>query len=53
MITGHCQHGEVYHACELFESIELAGIKRNVASWNAMMSGYTEEGMGLLALEHY
>lgn len=42
MIVGYCESGEVSKAKDLFDQMELTGVKRDLISWNSMISGYVD-----------
>ncbi|KDP27473.1 hypothetical protein JCGZ_20129 [Jatropha curcas] len=42
MIVGYCESGDVSKAKELFDNMELIGVKRDLISWNSMISGYAD-----------
>ncbi|KAJ8771346.1 hypothetical protein K2173_026523 [Erythroxylum novogranatense] len=42
MIVGYCENGNVSKAKKLFLQMESAGIKRDLISWNSMISGYVD-----------
>ncbi|XP_057950824.1 pentatricopeptide repeat-containing protein At2g13600-like [Malania oleifera] len=45
MIAGYCENGDIYKAENLFERMELRGIKRDLISWNSMMAGYVNNSL--------
>lgn len=42
MIVGFCENGDVLKAKDLFNEIERNGVKKDVITWNAMLSGYVD-----------
>lgn len=42
MIVGYCKNGKVSEAKELFDQIEQLGVKKDIVSWNSMMSGFLD-----------
>ncbi|OAY75524.1 Pentatricopeptide repeat-containing protein [Ananas comosus] len=42
MIVGYCENGELELAKELFDRMELDGVKRDNISWNSMISGLVD-----------
>ncbi|KAF2299326.1 hypothetical protein GH714_031554 [Hevea brasiliensis] len=42
MIVGYCECGEVSKANDLFDHMKLTGLKRDLISWNSMISGYVD-----------
>lgn len=53
MIVGHCSIGENPRTKELFNRIELAGVKKDIISWNSMISGYVDNFMFNEALDMF
>ncbi|CAN0922656.1 Pentatricopeptide repeat-containing protein At2g13600, partial [Linum grandiflorum] len=52
MIAGYCETGAVSKAMQLFDEMELRGIRRSLISWNSMIAGYVDnyqysEGLSL------
>ncbi|KAK3034745.1 hypothetical protein RJ639_032698 [Escallonia herrerae] len=45
MIVGYCENGDISYAKELFDQMEVAGVKRGIISWNSMISGYVDNSM--------
>ncbi|CAK7324227.1 unnamed protein product [Dovyalis caffra] len=53
MIVGYCESGDVSKAKELFDRMDVAGIERDIISWNSMISGYVDNFMFDEALNMY
>ncbi|CAK9151573.1 unnamed protein product [Ilex paraguariensis] len=45
MIVGNCENREISKAKELFDQMELVGMKKDIISWNSMISGYVDNYM--------
>lgn len=42
VIVGYCESGYTSEAKELFDQIEALGIRKEIISWNSMISGYVD-----------
>ncbi|XP_010933838.1 pentatricopeptide repeat-containing protein At1g20230-like [Elaeis guineensis] len=42
MIVGYCENNELRKAKELFDRMEIDGVKRDAISWNSMISGLVD-----------
>ncbi|XP_010267513.1 PREDICTED: pentatricopeptide repeat-containing protein At2g13600-like [Nelumbo nucifera] len=42
MIVGYCENGEVIEARDIFDQMELVGIKKDIIAWNSMIAGYVD-----------
>ncbi|KNA19696.1 hypothetical protein SOVF_058820 [Spinacia oleracea] len=52
MIVGFCENGDISKAKDVLNQIEMSGVKKDLITWNAMLSGYVdnllfEEGLSL------
>ncbi|XP_038686470.1 pentatricopeptide repeat-containing protein At2g13600-like [Tripterygium wilfordii] len=45
MIVGYCENGEISRAREFFDQMDAAGIKKDIISWNSMLSGFVDNFM--------
>ncbi|XP_039123057.1 pentatricopeptide repeat-containing protein At2g13600-like [Dioscorea cayenensis subsp. rotundata] len=53
MIVGYCENNELGRAKELFECMELDGVKRDTISWSSLISGYCDNEKFSEALEMF
>ncbi|KAK6275349.1 hypothetical protein POUND7_005058 [Theobroma cacao] len=45
VIVGSCENGNVCKAKELFDRMEIMAIKKDIISWNSMISGYVNNSL--------
>ncbi|OMO93545.1 hypothetical protein COLO4_16811 [Corchorus olitorius] len=50
VIFGYSENGNIAKANELFDRMEMMGIKKGISSWNSMISGYVNNSMFYEAL---
>ncbi|XAR71609.1 hypothetical protein NMG60_11017966 [Bertholletia excelsa] len=53
MIVAYCENEDMSKAKELFDQMELAGLRKDVISWNSMLAGYVDNSMFNEALSMY
>ncbi|XP_072959143.1 pentatricopeptide repeat-containing protein At3g16610-like [Typha angustifolia] len=53
MLVGYCENNELEKAKELFDCMELDGVKRDAISWNSMISGFVDNEKFDEALEMF
>ncbi|XP_057522344.1 pentatricopeptide repeat-containing protein At5g08510-like [Amaranthus tricolor] len=43
IIVGFCENGDISKAKDLLNQSEIHGVKRDITTWNAMLSGYVDK----------